>query len=187
MPAAFVPFNHYDEFFGMIDSKLRIDQIADPAYVLNSTGELLPVQFSAGGSGNLRSATVSAPNGSGTIPAWSSRTAAACVPVGQAGTRLHVRLSVPQTMTTQVSGLPYALRVRFHMPLRTPVEVLLANSQSIVLDSGWSHVWGPGDGGEFALLSVLTTVDEVAIELPPGSCITGLEFGVFSFSGPPVK
>jgi hypothetical protein len=187
MPAAFAPFNHYDEFFGMIDSKLRVDQVADPAYVLNSTGELLPVQFNAGASGNLRTATVSAPNGSGTIPAWSSQAAAACVAAGQTGTRLHVRLSASQTMTTQVSGLPYAVRVHFHMPVRTAVDVLLANSHSVVLDSGWLHVWGPGAGGEFALLSVMTTVDEVALELPAGSCVTGLAFGVFSFAGPPVK
>jgi uncharacterized protein YhhL (DUF1145 family) len=187
MPSSFVPFNHYDEFFGMIDTALRVDQIADPAYVLNSTGELLPVRFDASASGMLRGATVSAPDGSGTIPAWSTQAAGACVPTGQPDTRLHVHLATPQAMSTQVSGLPYALRVRFRIPVRTSVDVLLANSQSVILDSGWMHIWGPGAGGELALLSVMTTVEGVALELPQGSCVTSLAFGMFSFAGAPVK
>jgi hypothetical protein len=187
MPASFAPFNRYDEFFGMIDPRLRFDQIADPAYVLNQTGELLPTHFVASASGNLRTATVSEPDGAHVIPAWSSQASAACVPAGQAGTRLRIQLSRSEMMTPQVTGLPYALRVHFRLPVRASVALLLANSGGIVLDSGFAHLWGPGLGGEFAILSVMTSLSEVDFELPQGSCVSDLSFGVFSFIGSPVK
>jgi hypothetical protein len=184
---SFAPFNRYDQFFGIFDSRLRIDEIASTAYFVNSMGQLLPVRFTSSGSGILRTATVSEPDGSDVIPASSSSGAPACVPDGWTVARLHIKLSAPQAMARQPTGLPYALRVYFRMRARAPVPLLLANAKSITVDNGFPHVWGPGRGGELAPLSVRMPVDEVAFELPGGACVGGLAFGEFSLAGPPVR
>jgi hypothetical protein len=184
--ASFTPFNRYDQLFGMFDSKLRIDQIADPAYFVTGNGQLLPVHFVVSARGILRTSTISAPNGTDVIPASSSPGSPACVPPGWTAARMHITLSVPRVTSPRATGLPYALRVHYRMPVRAPVEILLGNSTNVVLDEGFSHVWGPGEGGELAPLSVATQVDQVDLELPANACVTDLSFGSFTVAGSPI-
>lgn len=181
------PYNLYSAFFGMFDSKLRFDQVAEPAYLVGDSGELLPVRFITRAAGELGSATVSSSYGSDVVPAALSRVSPACVPAGWTTARLHIKLSVPQAMAPQATGLPYALRVYYRMPVRTSVTILLANAGSVTPDTTFPHVWGPGQGAEFAPLGLKTSVDEVDLELPAGACVTNLTFGLFSLSGPSVR
>jgi hypothetical protein len=184
--ASVAPFNDYDQFFGMFDSRLLVDQVADPAYFVTNKGQLLPVHFIASATGILRTSTISAPNGTDVIPASSSPGSPACVPPGWTAARMHIKLSVPRTMSAQATGLPYALRVHYRMPVRAPVAILLGNATNVVLDDGFSHTWGSGEGGELAPLSVATLVDQVDFELPANACVTDLSFGSFLLAGSPV-
>jgi len=63
--------------------------------------------------------------------------------------------------------------------------MLLDDAKSVTIDTGVDHVWGPGAGGELAPVTVRQRVDEVAFDLPAGSCIADLAVGVFDYSGPP--
>jgi hypothetical protein len=183
MAAAYVPYNRYDQFFGLVDPGLRVDQLAGTGYFVSSNGSLVPVHFISLANGLLESATVSNTDGTGAAPALSLSNSSACVPSGSLS-RLHVRLSRKQMMTPQATGLPYAIRVHYRMPSRIAVSVLLGNPQGIAVDNGVEHIWGPGEGGELAPLSLATQVDEVDFDLPAGACLTGLTFGVFSPAGP---
>jgi uncharacterized protein YhhL (DUF1145 family) len=185
--ASVAPFNHYDQFFGMFDSHLRVDEIADPAYFVTDKGYLLPVHFDPQAVGILRDSTFSAPDGSNVGRAATSQGSGACVPTGGASPRLHVALSRPQAMAAQASGLPYGIRIRYRMPVRAAVGILLVNRGAVTPDGGFPHIWGPGSGGELAPLSIRTPVDEVDFELPAGACVTRLDFGVFSLAGSPIR
>ncbi len=180
--ASAVPFNHYDQLFGIFDSDLRIDQIASPTYFVTNEGALLPVSFDATAVGDL-----TAPKPSPTGRPASTQGSVGCVPTGSPATRLHVRLSAPQNMPAQWSGLPYGLLVKYRTPTRAPVAILLGNSGNVTVDEAFPHVWGPGAGGELAPLSIKTAVDELAFDVPGGTCVTSLAFGHFSPAGAPLQ
>jgi hypothetical protein len=183
--SSFAPYNHYDQFFGMFDANLRIDQVSRRSYFVTNNGALLPVEFVTRTSGVLDSASVSNPDGSNVVPATRSATSA-CTPAGAAEMRLHVRLPSPQTTVPTSSGLPYALRVFYRVPARVGINILLGDAGNLIVDDGFPHIWGPGDGGEIAPLTLKTAFDEIALELPGGTCVTSLAFGQFSLTGEPI-
>jgi hypothetical protein len=182
MFSSFVPYNRYDQFFALVDSKLRIDELASTVYFVNEKGHLVPAHFSRISGGLLGSASVSAADGTDSVPAAKPDGSSACIPTGRPSSRLHIPLAKAQTMTSQASGFPYAVRVHFRMPIRTPIPLLLAGSSSVAVDELVSHVWGPGEGAEIAPLSVMTQLQEVDFELPAAACVTRLEFGTFKLA-----
>jgi hypothetical protein len=186
MPPAFGLYDRYSQFFPITHPGLRIDEIADPAYALDDSGLLVPVRFSESAQGVLRSASVSATDGSGTAAAPHPNGSTACVPSGRTLSRLHVPLSASQYVMARPGKLPYGIRVRYRMPHRAAVPVILVNATVLAPDLGVDHLWGAGDGGELAPLIMDQRVDELAFDLPPGSCVSDLSIGVFDFSGPPV-
>ncbi len=185
MPAVFAPYNRYDQFFPLVDRNLRVDEIADPVFVVMDSGQLAPVRFAASADGVLNAATVSATDGSGVVPAARDAALQVCVPAGRSVSRLHIPLSVAQTVAPRSNELPYGIRVRYSVPYRVPVNMLLDNAHAITLDTEVDRVWGPGAGGELAPVTVRQQVDEVAFDLPGGSCVTDLAVGLFDYSGPP--
>jgi hypothetical protein len=186
MSPAFAPYDRYSQFFPLTYPGLRTDEIADPAYVLDRSGLLVPVRLGESAQGILRSASVSATDGSGVVAAPHPDGSMACVPPGPALSRLHVPLSASQNVTPRPGKLPYGVRVRYRMPYRTAVPLVLVSSTVIAPDVGVDHIWSAGDGGELAPLIMDQRVDELAFDLPPGSCVSDLSIGVFDFSGPPV-
>lgn len=185
MPAVFAPFNRYSQFFPVVDHNLRINQIADPAFIVNDSGQLVPVRFTASAYGRLSAATVSSPDGSDVVPASQVGSSTACVPERHPVSRLHVPLSTAQTVTARPSGLPYGIRISYVAPLRATVPVVLGSANGVAVDTGVNDVWGPGEGGELAPVTLQQEIDEIAFDLTAGSCVTDLTFGVFDISGPP--
>ncbi len=187
IPGIFAPYNHYDEFFSLIEPHVRFDLAGEPAFVVDATGRLVPVRFTTIAHGSLSRTTVSALDESDMIPA-SRRPggSSACVPGPRPDSRLHIPLSSPQTLRPLASGLPYAIRIAARVPAHVQVIVLLAGSHGVVLDNGFPAIWGPGLENEFVPLTTAMNVNEVDVDLPAGACVSGLSLGEFSFSGPAV-
>jgi hypothetical protein len=180
IPPIFAPFNHYDEFFPVIQPHLRFDLAGGATYVVDATGRLVPVSFGTIAQGSLGKATVSALDGSGKIPAARlGGDASACVPPDREISRVHVPLSSPLTLKQPASGLPYALLVDVHMPVGAPVTVVLTGPKESQPDTGFPQAWGPGAARRYVPLTLSMRVAEVDLDLPAGACVTDLALGRF--------
>ncbi len=177
MPADFVPFNRYSEFLPVISSKLRYDEASEPAFVVDSSGGLQRVRFSSVAVGMLLRARVTSKGQAGSVKA-PVRAGGACVPPGPA-VLLHVPLSAPQSVAAPTGRLPYAVRVKYALPARANVPVLIVNRGGMATADPDAHYWGPGGGAAYALLGVRMMVDEVDLVLPGGSCVHALDLGRF--------
>jgi hypothetical protein len=188
IPAAimgFAPFDHYDQFVPMVDSRVRVNVAGPPAYVLGADGGLLPVSFSGLTAGVLSRSFVTAPDGSGSAPPPSGSTGnEACVPAGHRVWALHIPLTAAQT--TAPRDLPFGLRISVRMPRSASVPVVLVGRTTDALDQTYSTAWPAGAANEFKVLSVNAHVDAVEFLLPGGACIDSLSFGAFNVAGPPV-
>jgi hypothetical protein len=165
MPAIFVPFNHYDQFFPVIDSHLHYDRASGPTYLVDINGRLVPVRF--------QSTSLAKPE-------------AACVPSTGNTSRLQFSLAPARPRVPPSGGLPYALRVTVRMPRGAAVNVLLSDRRRLTLDTGYPQIWSAGTGTYYVPLSLSSRIDGAALDLPGGTCITRLALGTFAVSGPPV-
>jgi hypothetical protein len=181
LPRGLQPYNAYGEFLALFDPHLRLDEIAGPTYVVSPAGNLQPVELDVSASGMLDKASVSGQGASGPGTAAASPGATiACAPAGRSTSWLRVPLTSTQRMSAQTSGLPYALRVRFTMPARSSVTVLLASA-------GRNHVasvvrtWGRGSGGELVPLDFSGDLSQLDFRLPARACVTALAFGRLAY------
>jgi hypothetical protein len=180
IPPIFVPLNHYDEFFPVIQPHVRFDLAGGATYVVDAVGRLVPVSFGTIALGALGRAAVSALDGSNTIPARRlDGGASACVPPDRGTSRVQIPLSSPQTLKQAASGLPYALLVGVDMPAGAPVPVVLTGPKGSLPDPGFPQAWGPGAARRFVPLTLSMRVAEVGLDLPAGACVTDLALGRF--------
>ena len=183
LPIKLWPFTTYGEFLALFNPKLRVDEIADPVYVLNRQGVLQPARFVASTPGLVGEASVSARNGSRDVAAVSVAGAPrACVPAARSRSWLRVPLARPQQMGAQPTNLSYALRVRFRMPTASIVVVkLLARPRGRGFATV-THSWSRGVGGELIPLPFTGLAHDLAFRLPARACVTDVTFGRLRFT-----
>jgi hypothetical protein len=187
IPPQFAPFNAYDQFFRLIDGHIRIDDAGPPAYVVDATGRLLPVRFAADAPGVLTRASASATDGSGAAAAGAGGApGAACTPASRPTSRLRIPLSAPLGLARQANDLPYAARLTVRMPHGASVPVLVSGPAGTTVDSGFAHTLSGGRDSAFVPLTVRTSAQALAFDLPAGTCVTSLVLGHFVVAGPPV-
>jgi hypothetical protein len=182
LPKKLWPYTTYGEFFALFNPKLRVDEIASPAYVLNRQGRLLPVRFAASTRGLLAEATLTPLGASGEGAAAGHGGSLACVPAARSRSWLRVPLAQPQQITFQASGLPDAIRVRFQMPASSQVVVKLLAKRGGRGFATVTHEWNRGSGGELIPLGFTGQLRYFDFRLPAHACLTGLAFGRLQFT-----
>ena len=176
------PYTTYGQFFALFDPHLRVDGVANPLYVVNPRGRLLPVSFVVSTGGLLAQASVGERLGSAGAAAPMRGRSSACAPAAASISWLRVPLARPQRMGAQANDLAYALRVRFRMPASSWVSAKLL---SWPRGSGFAtatHVWSRGIGGELIPLQFTGQVRDLAFHLPARACVTSIEFGRLRFT-----
>jgi hypothetical protein len=184
MPAAFLPYNLYSGYLRVVTEHLRFADIADPSYVLDPAGHLLPLTFVALAHGETARAFVTPVSGGARLPATLRSRTEACMPAGPG-----LALRVPLSSTHQIpppGGLPYAVRVTYRSTAKNTVPVLLGNRDGIAAGESVPHVWPRGAGADTASLSLPARVSDVGFEAAAGTCVTHVSFGRFVLAGPPV-
>jgi hypothetical protein len=171
------PYNSYSEFFALFNSRLRVNDLASRWYVVDESGELLPVVLAPLASGALERASVTVHEGHGAATAADRAHSFACSAAQGGRSTLEVPLSSVQQLGPQGSGLPYALAVRFRMPRRSPVTVGVSAVPGGASHTSVRQVWDGGSGGELIPLRLAGEVGDVDFRLPAGACVTGLELG----------
>jgi hypothetical protein len=167
----------YGVFFALFNPRLRVDEIANPVYVVSPRGRLLPVRFEASTSGLIDQANVSAAPASGAVSAARRGVSIACVPAGLPTTWLRVPLARAQYVRAEASERSYVIRVRFRMPASSlvPVNVLPTNPGGPF--SIPTRVWDRGSGGQLIPVGFTGPVRAVEFQLPARACVTELAFG----------
>jgi hypothetical protein len=99
------------------------------------------------------------------------------VPAGRSTAWLAIPLARARQLSAEPNNLPYALRVRFRMPLRAPVALTLLTDGGPALDGAATQVWNHGGGGLLIPLAVSGFTHSVAFELPARACVTQLALG----------
>jgi hypothetical protein len=150
--------------------------------VLNRQGRLLPVRFAASTRGLIVQATLTPLGASGDGEAVGHGGPMACVPAARSKSWLRVPLAQPQQMSTQASGLPDAIRVRFEMPASSQVVVKLLAKRSGRGFATVTHEWYRGSGGELIPLGFTGQLRDFDFRLPAHACLTGLAFGRLQFT-----
>jgi hypothetical protein len=148
------PYNSYSEFFAVFNSMLRVNALASRWYVVDESGQLLPVAL-----------------------APLARGSSACIPAGGGRATLEVPLSSARTLGPQANRPPYALLVRFRMPYRSPVLIGVSAEPGGARSASVRQTWDRGSGGELIPLRLTGEVGDVDFRLPAGACVTGLELG----------
>jgi hypothetical protein len=184
LPKGLRRYTTYGEFFALFNPRLRVDEIANPAYVVNPRGRLLPVSFAASTSGLIARASVSATAGSGDVAAALPGRSIACLPAARSILWLRVPLALAQQISVQTNGLSYALRVHFRMPISAPVTVTLPGVPGLRGVATVTHEWGRGSGGQLIPLGFTGQVREVDFRLPAHACVTRLTFGHLRYTHP---
>ena len=164
-------------FLALFNPNLRVDEIANPAYVLDPRGRLVPVRFVASTRGLLAQANVAAANWSAEGAAAPRDRSRACVPVGRSGSWLQVPLARPQHLSTQPQGLSYVVRVHFSTPAGANVSVRLVAWRGGRGFAKTSAEWRRGSGGQLIPLDFTGQLRELDFRLPARACVTGLTFG----------
>ncbi len=100
------------------------------------------------------------------------------MPTGPPGL-LRIPMSRPQSVTPRSNQLPYALRIGFTLPSPAVVPVLLSGPGTLVPTNFDHPVWSAGRGAMYSPIATRARFDQVALELPGGSCITGTTSGIF--------
>jgi hypothetical protein len=176
MLANFAPFNQYSLFFPVVDSHLQYNGPSSPRFVVGPTGALERVRFASLATGTLRKARLI--DKAGLRPPL-VRSGAACVPAG-APEQLRVPLLKSVRLPATANGVANAIAIRYVLPARVGVTVLDAGAGGIPapVDAD-SHLWGPGAGTGYALVTTPSTASEVDLDLPGGACIDALTVGAF--------
>jgi len=166
----------YGVFLALFNPNLRVDEIANPAYVLDSRGALVPVRFVASMRGLLGQASVTAANWSGEVAAAGREGSRACVPAHRANSWLQIPLARPLRLSTQ-AGLPYAVRLHFSMPYgwRVPIRLVARLDGRGFAKS--SDQWSRGSGGRLIPLDFTGQLRELDFRIPARACVTGLTLG----------
>ena len=177
MPNNFVPFNHYSQFFPVVEINFQYNEANRLAYAVSPFGALYPVKFVPLASGRLAYALLTTTGQAGARPA-ERRPGEACVPAGPPGL-LRIPMSHPQTVTPRLNQLPYALRVGLTLPNAAVVPVLLSGHGTLVPTNFDHPVWSPGRGAMYSLIVTRARFDQVALDLPGGACVTETTSGIF--------
>lgn len=177
LPVALRPYNTYGEFFALFNHQLRVDQIADPVYVVSSSGQLQPLALTATTGGSLARATVSPVDNPAVVAAATPRGGAiACVAAGASLSWLRLPLAHTELIRGQLSGLRYALRATYSASATVPValQLLAPGGRRIATVTS---TWNRGSGGEQIPLNHAGDLAGVEFRLPAGSCISTLAVG----------
>ncbi|MGA2471194.1 MAG: hypothetical protein ABSG64_10945 [Solirubrobacteraceae bacterium] len=177
LPRGLYPYTTYGQFFALFNPQLRVNEIANPVYVVSPQGRLEATSFTTAASGLTGRSRVSTAVAAAGAPAVVFRGVIACVPAGSATAWLRVPLARAVQLNAEPAALPFALRVRFRMPLRTPVQVTLLTGGGPVLDGAATQVWKPGAGGLLIPLAVTGVAHAVSFDLPARACVTQLALG----------
>lgn len=183
MPPSFVPYNYYSGYLRVVTAHLRIGETADPSYVLDPSGRLVPVRFVPLAHGLTGRAFVTSVLGAGTRPATRRSSTRACIPSGPG-----LALRVPLTSTHRVppvGGLPWAVRVTYRSTATNTVPVLLGNGNGLAAGEATAHVWHRGVGSDTASLALPASVADVGFQAAAGTCVSGVTLGRFVIAGPP--
>jgi hypothetical protein len=178
LPVALRPYDTYGEFFALFNHQLRVDQIADPVYVVSSSGRLQPLALTATTGGSLARATVSPVGRPAVVAAAAPRGGAiACVPAGAPLSWLRVPLARPEPIRGQASGLRYALRATYSVPatvVAVAMQLLAPGARRIATVTS---TWDRGSGGELLPLNHAGDLRGLEFRLPARSCISTLAVG----------
>ena len=167
----------YGVFLALFNPNLRVDEIANPVYVLDPRGRLVPVRFVGSTRGLLGQASVTAANWSAEVAAAPRDRSRACVPAGRSASWLHVPLARPQRLSTQRHGLSYVMRLHYSMPAGSKVRVRLVARRGGRGFARISDEWSRGSGSQLIPLDFIGQLRELDFRLPARACVTGLTFG----------
>jgi hypothetical protein len=177
LPSALRPYNTYGEFFALFNPQLRVDEIANPVYVVSPSGQLQPVRLAATTGGSLGRATVSPVGRPAVVAAATPRSGAiACVPAGAPLSWLRVPLARAELIQGHASGLRYALRATYSVPATAPVamQLLAPGARRIATVTS---TWQRGSGGEQIPLNHAGDLLGLEFRLPARSCLSTLTVG----------
>jgi hypothetical protein len=167
----------YGVFLALFNPNLRVDELANPVYVLDARGGLVPVRLVRSTRGLLGQASVAAAGGSPEVAAARRDRSRACVPARRSASWLQVPLARPQRLSAQPQGLPYAVRLHFSMPTGSSVPVRLVAWRGGRGFATISDKWSRGSGGRLIPLDFTGQLRELDFRLPARACITGLTVG----------
>ncbi len=185
LPIKLWPYTTYGEFLALFNPRLRVDEIANPVYVVNRQGRLLAARFVASTAGDVGAASVSARNGfPDAAEAPHVGAFGACVPATRPESWLRIPLGGSRRMLAQASiDLTYVVRVRFRMPRTANVVLKLLARPSGLGFATVTHSWGRGSGGALIPLPFTGLVRDLAFRLPARACVTEVTFGQLSLTG----
>ena len=176
-----VPYNRYDDFFPIVDSRVRFNTVTTPMYVVSPAGALFAVRFVAADAGTVARATV-LEKGSPALPTV-TRGGYLCVPAGRNPALVRVPLVRMLRLTTTSGQLPPALRLLVRTPTATSIKVTVTGPATSPAGNPYTPHFRPGASGQYIPLDVGTEARAIDLELPARSCIGSLAIG--SFSLPP--
>lgn len=167
----------YGVFLGLFNPDIRVGEIAQPVYVLDPHGRLVPVRFVGSTRGLLGQASVTKPNFATEVAAAPRDGSRACVPAGRSPSWLQIPLARPRLLSAQPPELSYVVRVHFSMPVAAIVHVRLVARRDGLGFAKTSDQWSLGSGGRLIPLEFTGQVRELDFRLPARGCVTGLTFG----------
>jgi hypothetical protein len=170
----------YDVFFPMVDTHVRFNTVTDPMYVVSRRGDLMPVRFQRGASGQLAHARLLHPDRPAPLHGG-----AACTPTGAPSVWVRVPLSgVVRTRSFHLvpfgaPPLPRALRLFLRMPAWATVTVMTHSRRATQKNGTFPPNFGPGMTGQYVPLYVNSYARAVDLRLPGGACVESLAVGSF--------
>jgi hypothetical protein len=167
MPASYVVYNEYDQFFHLVDSDVHYDQWSSPAFTVRNGGSLAQVRLTPWSTAKLAAAASSAtPTG----PAQSAGGDRANVCVhGSSPVWLHFPLR-GRLRLKWVAGHGYSIGLRYESVSRVTVAVLVANAGGVAAAQYGDETLPAGRHAELVNLDVGLEPAQVIIEAYPGMC-----------------
>jgi len=182
LPPNVWPYTTYGQFFALFNSRLRVGGLARRLYIVGRHGRLIRVTFDSSAKAVIRRARTSATSRAAGAGAAAVHASAACVPAGRPRSWLRVPLARPETLRLQTSGLPFALRVHYRMPIGSRVIVRLLRAHTRRRFGTVTLGWGRGRGGRLIPLGFTGVLGEVEFELPAGACVADVTLGRLRFA-----
>lgn len=175
MPAAFAAEASFDRLFWVVDPNIVFDKPSDIVWHVDWQGIPHPVTLAVQVSLAGGRATFSATDGSGATPALPGADGV-CAPGDRAVSRLH--LPVPVQSAPAPGRLLAGIRASYTMSAPATVALFVRSPGGGVPVDENDHDWA-GTGGDEAVIAAPVGFDEVEVDLPAGSCVQDLSFGLF--------
>jgi hypothetical protein len=172
----------YGVFLALFNPNVRVGEIANPMYVLNPRGRLVPVRFVSSTRGLLGQASVTDAIGSAQVAAAPRDSSRACLPASHSASWLRVPLTQPQRLNALPDGFSSVLRVHFRMPARSTVTVRLVAWLGGRGFATIPDVWKRGSGARLIPLDFTGQLSELDFQLPTRACVTGLRVGTVRYT-----